>query len=55
MSEGLGENSGNRALFSVLNDQIPIKWLDGGYETSKVKCNIRFKNPKIQKSKNPKI
>ena len=42
MSEGLGENSGNRALFSVLNDQIPIKWLDGGYVTFKVKCKKLF-------------
>ena len=30
--------------FFILNDQIPINWLDGGYETFKVKCKGLFIN-----------
>ena len=39
----VGQNAlANR--FFILNDQIPIKWLEGGYETFKVKCKKLFIN-----------
>ena len=33
----VGINTLANRLF-ILNDQIPIKWLDSGYATFKVKC-----------------
>ena len=35
----VGQNALANRLF-ILNNQIPIQWLDGGYETFKVKCKI---------------
>ena len=33
----------NKLLYHIiLNDQIPIKWLDGGHETFKVECKELF-------------
>ena len=33
-----------RNRFFILNNQIPISWLEGGYETFKVKCKELFLN-----------
>ena len=39
----VGQNALTNRFF-ILNDQIPIKWLEGGYETFKVKCKKLFIN-----------